>query len=38
MEDEERVITAGARMEDGEIENALRPRTMEEYIGQSRVK
>ncbi|MBQ9625416.1 MAG: Holliday junction branch migration DNA helicase RuvB [Clostridia bacterium] len=38
MEDEERVITAGARLEDGEIENALRPRTMEEYIGQDRVK
>ena len=38
MEAEERVVTAGSRLEDGEIENALRPHTMDEYIGQDKVK
>lgn len=38
MDEEERVITAGVRSEDAEIENALRPKTMEEYIGQEKVK
>lgn len=38
MDEEERVITAGSRTEDGDVENALRPRTMDEYIGQQKVK
>lgn len=38
MDEEERVITAGSRTEDGDVENALRPRTMDEYIGQEKVK
>lgn len=38
MDEEERVITAGVRTEDAEIENVLRPKTMEEYIGQEKVK
>lgn len=37
-DEDERVITADARAEDNDIENALRPRTMDEYIGQDRVK
>lgn len=38
MDEEERVITAGSRPDDGDMDNALRPRTMDEYIGQDRVK
>lgn len=38
MEDEQRVVTAGFSHDDNEIENALRPRSMDEYIGQNNIK
>ena len=38
MEDTDRIITAGIHKEDGDMENALRPKTMDEYIGQDKVK
>lgn len=34
----ERLITSGMRNEDSEIEYSLRPKTIDEYIGQSKVK
>nr|WP_122011650.1 Holliday junction branch migration DNA helicase RuvB [Maliibacterium massiliense] len=37
MQDEERIISSGFRQEDVQ-DVTLRPRTMEEYVGQSRVK
>ena len=37
MEDE-RLITTGFRMEDEDIERSLRPRTLAEYNGQTKVK
>lgn len=36
--DEHRLITPHLREEDTEIEQSIRPRTLEEYIGQNRVK
>ena len=36
--EEDRIITAGLREEDTRIESTLRPRTIEEYIGQHKVK
>lgn len=38
MDEEERIITAGLQAEDGDVENVLRPRTMDEYIGQVSIK
>lgn len=35
---EERLITSTLNMEDNEIENSLRPKSVAEYIGQSKVK
>lgn len=37
-EDEERIMTSGFIREDGEIEFGLRPKRLEEYIGQNKVK
>lgn len=36
--DKDRLITSTMRNEDTEIDQSLRPRTLEEYIGQERVK
>ncbi len=38
MEIDERIISSGSKPEDNEIERKLRPREMNEYIGQSKVK
>ena len=38
FDEEERFVTGGFINEDVEIESGLRPRTLEEYIGQDRVK
>nr|WP_330382010.1 Holliday junction branch migration DNA helicase RuvB [Thermotalea metallivorans] len=36
--EENRIISSTLKMEDYEIENTLRPRTLNEYIGQDKVK
>ena len=38
MLDEERIITSTMKEEDFEIENNLRPKTLEEYLGQEKAK
>ncbi|MBO4562516.1 MAG: AAA family ATPase, partial [Clostridia bacterium] len=38
MEYEERIISSSFQEEDGKIEYSLRPRFLNEYIGQSRAK
>ena len=38
FEEDERIVTGGFVSEDGEIEAGLRPRSFEEYIGQSKAK
>ncbi|MEN6372498.1 MAG: Holliday junction branch migration DNA helicase RuvB [Armatimonadota bacterium] len=38
METNDRVVTQGVREEDFEIEYSLRPRRLDEYIGQNKVK
>ncbi|AOY76937.1 Holliday junction ATP-dependent DNA helicase RuvB [Clostridium formicaceticum] len=38
MEDDERIITSHIRDEDKQIENGLRPKYLESYIGQDKVK
>ena len=38
MFDEQRVISSSYQREDTEIENSLRPKTLEEYIGQDKAK
>ncbi|MBQ8444681.1 MAG: Holliday junction branch migration DNA helicase RuvB [Clostridia bacterium] len=38
MEDHERFITSTKNLTDAEIENSLRPTSMESYIGQTKVK
>jgi Holliday junction DNA helicase RuvB len=38
MEDTERFITSTKNLTDAEIENSLRPTTLDEYIGQTKVK
>jgi Holliday junction DNA helicase RuvB len=38
MQSEDRIITSTMRYEDVEIEQSLRPRTLDEYIGQEKVK
>lgn len=37
-QDEDRLLTSSMREEDVEIEQSLRPRTLEEYIGQEKIK
>lgn len=36
--DEDRILTSTMRTEDFEIDQSLRPKSMEEYIGQEKVK
>ena len=36
--EEERIITSGLLEEDAENENSLRPKTLNDYIGQEKVK
>ena len=38
MFDEERLISSSYRSEDDEVETSLRPKRLEEYIGQEKVK
>jgi Holliday junction DNA helicase RuvB len=38
MEYEERLITSTKSSEDGETENVLRPKTLENYVGQQKIK
>lgn len=38
MFDEQRVISSSYQREDTEIENSLRPKTLDEYIGQEKAK
>ncbi|MEG1752265.1 MAG: AAA family ATPase, partial [Clostridia bacterium] len=38
IEEEDRFITSNLTAEDTEVENKLRPKTMNEYIGQKKVK
>ena len=38
MFDEQRVISSSYQREDTEIENSLRPKTLEEYIVQDKAK
>ncbi len=36
--EEDRILTSTRFEEDGEVENSLRPKTIDEYIGQSKIK
>ena len=36
--EEDRILTSTLFQEDGEVENSLRPKTIDEYIGQSKIK
>ena len=36
--EEERIVCPGLEKEDHDVEVTLRPRTLEEYIGQDKVK
>lgn len=36
--EEDRILTSTMRTEDAEIDQSLRPKTMEEYVGQEKVK
>lgn len=36
--DEDRILTSTMRSEDIEIDQSLRPKSMDEYIGQEKVK
>lgn len=38
MDEEERIITSTRSFEDNEVENVLRPTTMDEYVGQEKIK
>ncbi|MBR6253691.1 MAG: Holliday junction branch migration DNA helicase RuvB [Clostridia bacterium] len=38
MDEEERIICPGFSNEDNEIENSLRPRKLEDYVGQEKIK
>ncbi len=38
MEEEERVLSAETRPEEGPVDSSLRPSTLDEYVGQSKVK
>ena len=38
IENEERIIGTSYREEDSEIENGLRPRALDEYVGQEKAK
>ncbi len=36
--DEERIITSSMKEEDFDIENSLRPKSLDEYLGQDKSK
>ena len=36
--EEDRILTSTRFEDDGEVENSLRPKTMSEYVGQSKIK
>jgi len=38
MEEDERILTSTRSDEDSEVENTLRPKTMSEYVGQTKIK
>ena len=38
FEDEDRVITSNKRSDDVDIENNLRPKLLEDYLGQEKAK
>ena len=38
MQNDDRILTSSMRTEDAEIEQSLRPKTLDEYIGQEKVK
>ena len=38
FEDENRIITSGMQNEDVDIENSLRPKTLDDYLGQEKAK
>lgn len=38
LEEDERIITSTRSYEDNEVENALRPTSMQEYVGQDKIK
>ncbi len=38
MEEENRIVTTAERSEDGENEHSLRPKSLDEYIGQTKAK
>ena len=38
FEDENRIITSGMQSEDVDIENSLRPKTLDDYLGQEKAK
>ena len=38
MEDEERFITSTKNLSESEVENTLRPTSMEDYVGQEKIK
>ena len=37
-EDEQRVVAAGAEAEERELEAALRPQSLDDFVGQHRVR
>ena len=37
-EEEERIICPGYSNEDSDIENSLRPKKLEDYVGQEKIK
>ena len=38
MDEEERIICPGFSNEDSELENSLRPKKLEDYVGQDKIK
>ena len=38
MEFDERLINSSLTSEDVEVENSLRPKSIEEYVGQEKIK
>ena len=37
-QDEERFVSSSKTIDDAQIENVLRPKTMDDYVGQTKVK
>ena len=38
MEEDERIITSTKNLDDEDVENTLRPTSMDEYVGQDKIK